>query len=148
MASTAPRLWLGKPWQDLLINWQCHCVFAELVQKTVFFQQLIKEASAPCLVCGKKNLLLQTEDCSKGLALARGPCLPAGIAGVANYSADGFIAVFLMGPGLSSFVLRVFLILCPASSCPVGHSLGIQLRVDLLWWQSRSQRVVGRQNRP
>ena len=81
--------------------------------------------SAQCLVCGKKNLLLQTEDCSKCLVLARGPSLPAGIAGVANYSADGFIAIFLMGPGLSSFVLRVFLFLSPASSCPVGHSLGV-----------------------
>lgn len=66
----------------------------------VVFQQLIKEVSAQCLVCGKKNPLLQTEDCSKCLALARGLSLPAGIAGVANYSADGFIAIFFMGPGL------------------------------------------------
>lgn len=76
--------------------------------------------SAQCLVCGKKNLLLQTEDCGKRLALALGPSLTAGIAGVANYSAHAFIAVFLMGPGLSSFVLRVLLILSPASSCPTG----------------------------
>lgn len=37
-------------------------------------------------------------------ALAPGPSLLAGIAAGANYSADGFIANFLMGPGLSDSV--------------------------------------------
>lgn len=65
-------------------------------------------------------------------ALAPGPSLLAGIAAGANYSAHGFIANFLMGPGLCIH-LRVFLILSPVFSCPVGLGVGFCLKRDLLW---------------
>lgn len=52
--------------------------------------------------------------------LAPGPSLLSGIAAGANYSADGFIANFLVGPELSDSLLRVFLILSPVFPVLLG----------------------------
>lgn len=127
MASTAPRLWLAERWQGLLVTEVSLC-FCRARSEDSAFSAAHKGGASPVFGLWEK----EPEDCSKCLALACGPSLPAGIAGVANYSADRFIAIFLMGPGLSSFVLKVFLILSPASSCPIGRSVGFRLKMDSL----------------
>lgn len=132
----------------MLINWKCRCVFVELVQKTVFFQQLLKEMSALCLLCGKKNLLLQTEDCSKGLALAHRPSLPAGIDGVANYSAEVFHCRFPSGFWIFFLCSQDILHSQPCILLSCWVFTALRIKMGSLWWQSRSQRIIGRQNRP
>jgi len=123
---TAPwRLRFGEQWQGLLINWMCCGVLAELFQKELVMQQLIKDVSAQCWVCRnkEKNLLLQKEKCSEYLLSCGfgGHLQQLGLLVWQITQLVIFVAIFSHRSWISSLVLRVFFLHSPASSCPVEH---------------------------